>query len=168
LGPSVECVWHQRITPYSKYAYCGWHIATSALTVSRNPACRAAWWYVVDGCLGSNEACCKLPNLNPMAHRDDNHECASLIPRQDAPRTPQKRGHGRTSPTTIVFLLALWVLCAGSSDELVQPPQLRIVESIYCRIFFANDTSGKNPREALQEPLGPTTGCILEGVATVF
>jgi hypothetical protein len=127
--------------------------------VSRIPTCRAAWWYVFDRWLGSNEACCKLRNLPviPMAQRDDNHERASLIPRQDAPRTPQKRGHSRTSPTMIVILLALWVLCAGSSDELVQPPQLRVVESIYCRIFFANDTSvvgpgGNIPEESCKNP----------------
>jgi hypothetical protein len=90
---------------------------------------------------------------NPMAQRDDNHERASLIPRQDAPRTSQKRGQGRTRPATIVFLLALWVLCAGSSDELVQPPQLRVVESIYCRVFFANDPSVVGPGGSIPEEL---------------
>lgn len=68
-----------------------------------------------------------------LRYRDDEDVEAEY---QDS-EVPIKKPKGRRSELFIVGVLAIVIFALGTGDELIQPAQTRVLESIYCKNYYA-------------------------------
>jgi hypothetical protein len=79
-----------------------------------------------------------------MALNNNTNERTSLLSHPSPASVLLQNRNRRFSPTGVVLLIALWAMCIGFGDDLIQPPQTRLMEDIYCRIFYKNDSATRD------------------------